>query len=94
MAQKWKVHKFGGTSVLDASRYQNVFQILKNLKPQGPKAIVVSAMKGTTDDLLKTVDLAKAQNETYKSVLQKVHERHQTEIGKLLQGDLRDGLQE
>lgn len=92
MAQKWKVHKFGGTSVLDASRYQNVFQILKNLKPQGPKAVVVSAMKGTTDDLLKTVDLAKAQNETYKSALQKVHERHQTEIGKLLQGELRDGL--
>jgi len=83
MAVKWKVHKFGGTSVLSAERYKGVYQIVMNRLAPGPKAIVVSAMKGVTDDLLKVVDLAKNQTD-YHGLLAQIAERHRTEIRALL----------
>ncbi len=52
MNQNWKVHKFGGTSVLNAERYQHVFKIIHLHMSKGPKGIVVSAIKGVTDDLI------------------------------------------
>ena len=45
------VMKFGGTSVANATRYQNVARVLA-AEPEGPKAVVVSAMSGVTDALL------------------------------------------
>lgn len=92
MAEKWKVHKFGGTSVLDASRYKNVAGILTDLQPPGRKAVVVSAMKGTTDDLLLAADLAGRQNDDYKTCLHKIHERHKREVTALLNEPFRDPL--
>ena len=67
MQLTWKVHKFGGTSVLNAERYQNVYEILKNHVAKSKQAIVVSAMKGVTDDLIKVVDLARIHDESYKN---------------------------
>ncbi|MGZ3723093.1 MAG: bifunctional aspartate kinase/homoserine dehydrogenase I [Bdellovibrionales bacterium] len=80
---KWKVHKFGGTSVLDAGRYRNVAKIIEGTG-SGPKAVVVSAMKGTTDDLLNAVEMARAQNSEYSKLLVKIHERHNREAIVLL----------
>jgi aspartokinase/homoserine dehydrogenase 1 len=83
----WKVHKFGGTSLLNADRLKNAFRILTQqdpeLVPRGPKAIVVSAMKGVTDDLLKAVKLATQQDKAYQAVLDAVIERHKLEISNL-----------
>lgn len=86
MAAKWKVHKFGGTSVLNADRYRNVHQIVTERLATGPKAIVVSAMKGVTDDLLRVVDLAKTQTE-YQALLSQIADRHRSEIRALLSLD-------
>lgn len=71
-----KVHKFGGTSVLNAERYENVFRILTQVAAPGPKAAVVSAMKGVTDDLLHLVELARKNDSSYEALLEKVHQRH------------------
>jgi aspartokinase/homoserine dehydrogenase 1 len=90
MSQKWKVHKFGGTSVLDASRYRNVAKIIE--QSPGSKAVVVSAMKGTTDELLRSIELSGVQNADYKKCLDQIHLRHQREIQSLLTGELRDIL--
>lgn len=84
MSVKWKAHKFGGTSVLNAERYRNVEQIIRNGMSSGPKVIVVSAMKGVTDDLLKVVDAARSQNE-YQPLLRKIEERHRSEALQLLE---------
>jgi aspartokinase/homoserine dehydrogenase 1 len=83
MALKWKVHKFGGTSVLNAERYRGVLKILNDQPSKGPKAVVVSAMKGVTDDLLKAVEFAKGHLD-YQSVLAQLQKRHETEIAALL----------
>ncbi|NEL80098.1 MAG: hypothetical protein G3W61_28105, partial [Xanthomonas perforans] len=42
------VHKFGGTSVADAERYQHVAQLLL-ARDESVQVTVVSAMKGVTD---------------------------------------------
>ena len=53
----WTVHKFGGTSVADASCIRRVAGIIGGQR-RGNQAVVVSAMKGVTDDLLGLVDKA------------------------------------
>ncbi len=91
MSAKWKVHKFGGTSVLNANRYKNVFQILTQQMPPGPKAIVLSAMKGVTDDLIRSVELAKTQQD-YLTLLGKIKDRHETEVSNLLNSENQKSL--
>ena len=54
----WTVHKFGGTSVADASCIRLVAGIIGGQRRGNNLAVVVSAMKGVTDDLLGLVDKA------------------------------------
>ncbi len=89
-----KVHKFGGTSVLNAARYRNVHKIITDLTAPGPKAVVVSAMKGVTDDLLSVVEMARLQDEKYQAALAKIHRRHVDEASELLAGKDREQLLE
>jgi len=46
------VHKFGGTSVGDAERIESVARIIASSAQGEPTAVVVSAMKGTTNRLI------------------------------------------
>jgi aspartokinase/homoserine dehydrogenase 1 len=85
------IHKFGGTSVLNSERYKNVFQILTELPP-GKKVVVVSAMKGVTDDLIKAVEWAKAHQEDYPSLLKRIQARHHQEVTSLLDPSYADPL--
>ena len=48
-----KVMKFGGTSVGSASRICNVGELIKDSEP---KVVVLSAMSGTTNTLVKISD--------------------------------------
>lgn len=70
------VHKFGGTSLATADRIKGVATILAD-RLYGPQCVVVSALGGVTDELLKVMDKAVAQDETYKDVLAGVRQRHQ-----------------
>lgn len=75
----WEVHKFGGTSVLHAERYRGVARILEAElgKSSGARlAVVVSAMKGVTDDLIALVSLAQARDESYRAKLAALRSRH------------------
>ena len=49
--------KFGGTSVGDIQRLQEVASIVHSYLPQQP-VVVASAMAGVTNILLETADLA------------------------------------
>jgi aspartokinase/homoserine dehydrogenase 1 len=68
------VHKFGGTSVKDAERYENVAKIVAGL-PE-PRAIVVSAMSGVTDALHALVDGAKKRDASTHDRLRALIEKH------------------
>lgn len=69
------VHKFGGTSLKTADRFRSVASILAD-RLYGPQCVIVSAMGGVTDELLKIIDLAVHSDESYKDVLSAVRQRH------------------
>ena len=54
------VMKFGGTSVADASAIRAVVRIVAAAAASEPAVVVVSAMSGVTDDLLRACELARA----------------------------------
>lgn len=83
---KWVVHKFGGTSVLNADRYVGVAAILKaeqRKNPSYPQAVVVSAMKGVTDDLIRSVEEARKNNPIYLDTIRAIKARHLEAANKL-----------
>ncbi len=71
-----QVLKFGGSSVATAENINRVVAIIKNKKAVAKTIIVVSALGGITDLLLKTAALAEANDESYKSVLQEIEDKH------------------
>ena len=56
-AADWVVHKFGGSSVADADCFRRVAAILKARSP-GRLAVVLSACKGVTDELIDAMHAA------------------------------------
>lgn len=78
-----QVLKFGGTSVANAKNISLVKDIVSNTK--GDKTIVVvSALGGITDLLLKTAALASEQDKDYVKVLYDIEDRHLTTIKELI----------
>jgi len=77
----WTVHKFGGTSVADAACVRRVAGILA--KEPDNLGVVVSAMKGVTDDLLGLIDRA-ARRESVDAQLEALRERHERSAVDLL----------
>src|SRR5579862_9847052 len=73
----WVVHKFGGSSVADADCFRRVAAILDSLPP-GPLGVVLSACRGVTDALLRLVDLAERQDESFRTELGALRARHAT----------------
>ncbi len=69
-----KVLKFGGSSVANAENIQKVVAIVTANKE--PQVIVVSALGGVTDALIKAGTLAEKTDEVYKDVLQQLEKKH------------------
>ena len=70
-----KVLKFGGTSVANAQNIEQVKAIVEKMTAD-KIVVVVSALGGVTDMLLKTLDLASNQDPSYEGVLKEVEIRH------------------
>ena len=79
----WTVNKFGGSSLADASCYENAANIL--LGQPGPKiAVVVSAMQGMTDQLLALIEKARGADSSYREDLQAIGRRYAETANALL----------
>jgi bifunctional aspartokinase / homoserine dehydrogenase 1 len=81
----WVVHKFGGSSVADAQCFERVARIIESptlLSASGVAhararvAVVLSACKGVTDELLRLVALAESRDESWRAHLVALRERH------------------
>ncbi|HEX8209303.1 MAG TPA: bifunctional aspartate kinase/homoserine dehydrogenase I [Longimicrobium sp.] len=79
------VHKFGGTSVASAERYRAVAEILTR-RPEPRRVVVVSAMSGVTDALVRTVERAGNRDPAYRDELAELRARHVAAIDGLLAG--------
>ena len=86
-----KVLKFGGTSVANAQHIKQVQNIVKKLDAN-KIVVVVSALGGITDLLLKTVDLASNHDESYKDCLRDIEDRHIKTIKELIPIQLQSAI--
>ena len=87
----WDVHKFGGTSVANADRYKDVYQIITR-DPAPRKGVVVSAMSKVTDALIELVTKAQKKDEDYLSKLDALKEKHFNTIMELLPAPFQEPL--
>ncbi len=78
-----KVLKFGGTSVANAENINKVIDIVKNESKKEKIAVVVSALGGITDELLKAGELATKKDLNYIETFDGIKARH-IETAKLL----------
>ena len=81
-----KVLKFGGTSVANAENISKVITILKSESKKQKLAVVVSALGGTTDMLIKAGELATQKDKDYIKVFQNISERHHKTVEGLIKG--------
>lgn len=78
-----QVLKFGGTSVANAQNIALVEDIVAN-STADKTIVVVSALGGVTDTLLKAANLASKQDDGYKIVVREIEERHIETIKSLI----------
>lgn len=79
----WVVHKFGGTSLANAERYERVAAILETRTAER-SAVVVSAMAGVTNRLIRLVELARGRDATYRRELDALRDDQFALIERLL----------
>jgi aspartokinase/homoserine dehydrogenase 1 len=83
---RWKIHKFGGSSLADADCFKRVAGLLLD-RPDERVGAVVSAMRGMTDALLNLAVLAEQDNEAFNAELQELGERYLRAARELVAGD-------
>lgn len=71
-----RVLKFGGTSVGSVENIEKTIAIVANQAAQSPVAVVVSALGGVTDLLLKAGALAAKKEESYKDIFKEISQKH------------------
>jgi len=77
-----KVLKFGGSSIGNPERIENVINILKNYKNENI-GIVFSAFQGVTDELISLGTLAQKGDVNYRQIMISLRERHFSVITQL-----------
>lgn len=76
------VLKFGGSSVANASSIERLVQIVRE-KPKDTYAIIVSALRGITDQLIECGHAAAQGKEAYKTILESIETRYLNTIREL-----------
>ncbi|MCX7032719.1 MAG: bifunctional aspartate kinase/homoserine dehydrogenase I [Arenimonas sp.] len=90
VALRTRAHKFGGSSLADASRIRHVADLLLAADEPG-QITVVSAMQGVTDALIGLAEAATSARD-WRPALLALRQRH-TEAARALLGDDADDLQ-
>ena len=92
MAQnRWKIHKFGGSSLADADCFRRVAAILTD-QPEASLGAVVSAMGGMTNKLLQLAVLAERDDSSFTAELHLIGARYAGTARELIKGDALVGL--
>lgn len=78
-----KIMKFGGSSVATAERIKKIVEIVLAEQRQMPVLVVVSALKGITNELLHAAKLASHGDVEYRNIYNAIVIRHQEVIAEL-----------
>lgn len=84
--ERWRVHKFGGSSIADVTCMERVANILEN-DPNPRLGVVLSACRGVTDALLGLVTAAERQEDGVETRLEEIQARHRGIADALLTGE-------
>ncbi len=87
---RWKIHKFGGSSLADAACFERVGEIVLSL-PHARLGVVVSAMGGMTNQLLSLTELA-GQGSAFGDDLRDIGGRYEETAAALVPGAVREDL--
>jgi bifunctional aspartokinase / homoserine dehydrogenase 1 len=83
-----RVMKFGGTSVGNVSCIRKVLEIIRAALRDGNIVVVVSAMSGVTDNLIKGVEMAESgDRDRVAFILQELRNQHETVAQALILSD-------
>ncbi len=85
MAEQWVTHKFGGSSLADASAYRAAASNL-GASTDARRAVVVSAMAGMTDGLIEVVERAGRREPRYEELADQLRDRQTTVAQDLMDG--------
>ena len=89
-----QVLKFGGTSVANAEAIQKVVEITSKSVDRDRTILVVSAIRGCTDSLVRIGNLASERDESYKDVIDDLQRQHHQIIKDLLPVEKHDESRE
>lgn len=87
-----QVLKFGGSSVANAENINRVVEIIQQAVKKDKTIVVVSALGGITDTLLKAGELAAVGDENYKELLKLSEQRHLDAVKSLIPVAQQSGL--
>ena len=79
------VLKFGGTSVANAQNIKLVIDIVNQKAKINKLAVVVSALSGVTDMLINASQKAASKNESYKTSIEEIKQKHFDAISDLVE---------
>ncbi|WP_257883249.1 bifunctional aspartate kinase/homoserine dehydrogenase I [Hymenobacter sp. DG01] len=79
-----QVLKFGGSSVASAPNISRVLELAEAAARQQPTVVIVSALGGVTDALIRAGRLAAAADAGYREQLQELEQRHLAVVRELL----------
>ncbi len=82
----WKIHKFGGSSLHDAACFVHVADILES-ESRDRTGVVVSAMGGMTDKLLRLTSMAERDDGAFGAELSGLGERYSKTAKQLVKGN-------
>jgi aspartokinase/homoserine dehydrogenase 1 len=82
-----KILKFGGTSVGTIESFKQVLNIICEKHGNDKIAVVVSAIGGITDKLIKSVELAAVKDTSYKTIVEEVKMVHYKFLVELINKD-------
>lgn len=79
-----KILKFGGSSVANAHNILQAENIIKKESLQNKIIVVVSALQGTTDSLIKAASYASRKDECYIAIIKELEEKHLSLVKELI----------
>ena len=88
---RWKIHKFGGSSLADAECFRRVAGILLGYRDKR-LGVVVSAMGGMTDALINLAMLAEQNDNIFNAALHAIGDRYSETARALLAGEILVGV--
>ncbi|MEG0928589.1 bifunctional aspartate kinase/homoserine dehydrogenase I [Chryseobacterium sp.] len=79
-----KILKFGGTSVANSQNILLVENIIRKESLQDRIVVIVSALHGVTDQLIKAAEYASSKDESYLQIVKNLEEKHLTLVKDLI----------